>query len=355
MESHLQHLCPRLAKKVELDVVVFGNPEREFTERFGFRLHRVRTQAVIASAPVSLELTSKIASIPADIVHIHHPNPTAIQAYLASGHKGRLVVTYHSDIVRQKILGKLISPVLERAWRRTRRFMVASPDYIESSPVLSRYRSRSIAIPHGIELEEQRTPTEAEVAAIRARFPGGLLLAVGRLVGYKGFEYLVDAMSKVAESGNAAQLAIVGVGPLKENLTSQITRLNLTGRVHLLERVDDLAPYFAAADIFVLPSIDRNEAYGFVQVEAMAYGLPVINTNLQSGVPFVSRHNETGLTVPPCDSGALAAAILDLVQDTAKRKTFGHAARERAYGEFSAEKMVERTLSVYEEVATEPA
>jgi glycosyltransferase involved in cell wall biosynthesis len=350
MESHLQHLCPGLADKVDLDVVVFGEPDAEFTERFGFRLHRVKTQAVVASAPISFGLAARIASIPADIVHIHHPNPMAILAYLLSGHPGRLVVTYHSDIVRQRLLGRVLAPLHEKAWRRTWCFMVASPDYIESSPVLSRYRERTTVLPHGIDLEALPQPDAASVAAVKIRFPGPIVLAVGRLVGYKGFEYLVSAFALLTKLPRTPHLILIGVGPLKDQLLSQIASLGLNDVIHLLDRVDDVSPYYVAADVFVLSSTERSEAYGFVQVEAMAYATAVVNTRLQSGVPFVSRDGETGFTVPPGDAGSLARAITTLLTDDELRMRFAHAARERAYGEFSAQKMVDRTFEAYEEV-----
>jgi glycosyltransferase involved in cell wall biosynthesis len=350
MESHLQQLCPGLAQKIDLDVIVFGEPDEEFTESFGFRLHRVKTQGVVASAPISFGLPARIASIPADIVHIHHPNPMAMLAFLLSRHKGRLVVTYHSDIVRQKVLGWLLVPLHEASWKRTRRFTVASPDYIESSPVLSRYRDRTRVIPHGIDLDSLPEPDPASIAEIRNRYPGDLVLAVGRLVGYKGFEYLIRAFSMLSPRAQPAHLVLVGVGPLKDSLAAQVAQLGLNHNVHLLERVEDLGPYYAAADLFVLPSIERSEAYGFVQVEAMAYGTAVVNTRLQSGVPFVSRDGETGFTVPPCDAEALARAISELLINRELRLTFARAAKERAFGEFSATKMVERTLALYDEL-----
>ena len=131
--------------------------------------------------------------------------------------------------------------------------------------------------------------------------------------------------------------------------------LGLFERVTILSGVADVVPYYHAADVFVLPSINRSEAFGMVQIEAMACGKPVVNTELDSGVPFVSRHDETGLTVPPGDSDALARAIGTLLRNPEMRARMGAAARLRVYAEFNVELMARKTLDIYEAVMNGPA
>jgi glycosyltransferase involved in cell wall biosynthesis len=162
------------------------------------------------------------------------------------------------------------------------------------------------------------------------------------LVYYKGFEYLLAAMTKVD-----ATLIIVGKGPRKNILMELISDLGLADKVTILDQVEDVAPYYHAAEIFVLPSIARSEAFGIVQIEAMAAGKPVINTDLPSGVPFVSQHGVTGLTVQPANWLALASAINQLLDDPELCRRYGNAACQRVQENFHISDMVSLTWKVY--------
>jgi rhamnosyl/mannosyltransferase len=152
------------------------------------------------------------------------------------------------------------------------------------------------------------------------------------------------------------RLLLVGDGPLRSELEAIAQQAGVSGRVHFLGRAPDslLRACYHAADVFVLPSIARSEAFGLVQVEAMAAGKPVINTQLDSGVPFVSLDGVSGITVPPADVGALAAAITLLLENPELRTRFGAAARERACTEFSVETMTARILDIYSRLADPP-
>jgi rhamnosyl/mannosyltransferase len=170
---------------------------------------------------------------------------------------------------------------------------------------------------------------------------------VGRLIYYKGFEVAIEAMKQVD-----ATLVIVGDGPLRASLEAQARTMGVEGRVVFAGEIHnrDLRPYYLAADVFVLASVARSEAFGIVQLEAMAARVPVVNTQLDSGVPFVSRHGESGLTVPPGDAGALAAAINQLLADPALRKQYGGRGRARVETDFSAQAMSAAILRTYREV-----
>jgi len=350
METHLQALCGGLQRFVDVEVIVANDARRnEKALVDGVQVTRVGTMFDLASAPVCPGMVRKIRQAEADLVHLHLPNPTAILAYLASGHRGRLVVTYHSDIVRQKVLGRAFQPILGRALDRCSAVITSSLNYIETSPVLSAYRERCRVIPYGIPIEQfHRYDTEA-VAKIRAQYGPRMVLSVGRLIYYKGFEYLIQAMARVE-----GRLLIAGDGPLRADLERETRSRELGDRVIFLGGVQDVVPYYHAADVFVLASTARSEAFGIVQLEAMACGKPVVNTRLDSGVPSVSVDGVTGLTVPPAHPEALASAINLLLEDPWRRMEYGRAARRRVQEEFSLEVMTHRTLQLYNEVMGSP-
>jgi len=270
----------------------------------------------------------------------------AVLAYLASGHRGQLVVTYHSDVVRQKMLGRIFHPFLMRTLRRARAIIATSPDYASSSTVLRRFPQTTV-VPYGIPVEMFDRYDAEKVAAIHQRHGRRLIISVGRLIYYKGFKYLIRAMASVN-----ATLLLIGEGSLRRALKREAAEANVTDKVVFLGEIqnDAIAPYYHACDLFVLPSVARSEAFGIVQLEAMACGKPVINTQLPSGVPFVSRDGETGITVQPSDVSALAEAIERLLNDEPLRERLGHRGRERVESEFTVKAMVEKTFAIYEQI-----
>jgi rhamnosyl/mannosyltransferase len=348
IETHLEALCGELTKSFDLRVVVSsdnGSASEEMLDEVA--VSRVPTRLTLASTPLCPGMPAQIRNAEADIVHIHLPNPMAVLAYLGSGHRGRLIVTYHSDTVRQKVLGALFEPLLHRALRQSSAIIATSPDYRRTSAVLARYLERCHVIPYGIALAQFEQSDPAAVAQLRSKFGERLVISVGRLVYYKGFEYLIQAMRRVD-----GRLLLIGDGPLRGKLEELAKSIGVRDKVIFAGEIQnqEVIPYYHAADVFALASVARSEAFGIVQIEAMAAGLPVVNTKLDSGVPFVSLHEQTGLTVPPEDPEALAAAISRLLDDPALRAGYGQAARLRARQEFSLETMTKRVTDLYQAV-----
>jgi rhamnosyl/mannosyltransferase len=354
METHLEMLCQQLKEFADVEVIVANGSSRnqEVEEhRNGIPITRLRTLIQLRSAPICRGMVKAIRKSRADIVHLHHPNPLAMLAWIASRHPAPLVLTYHSDVVRQRLMWPLFRPVCDYVMSRTAAILTTSPNYIEHSEMLRRHAERCHVVPLGISVNEiDSTPHEA-IEKVRAQFGPRFVLGVGRLVYYKGFEYLIRAMQTVN-----ANLVLIGTGPLHRHLGALARTLGIAHRVHFLGDVPDVMPFYHACDVFALPSIAPSEAFGLVQLEAMACRRPVVNTNLSTGVPFVSRHGITGLTVPPADHQSLAGAIGLLLGNLKMGNELGNRGRERVIAEFSEKVMAERTLALYRGVLrTEPA
>lgn len=286
-----------------------------------------------------------------DLLHLHVPNPTMLLALAVVRPRVPWVITYHSDVVKQKLLGKLVRPFENVVFRRAGAVLVSSPTYPDGSPYLQQHREKLAVIPFGIDLGPLLDPNaEALKAAaqFRARHGEALWLLVGRLVYYKGIDQALRALPLVP-----GKLLIVGEGPLKAELNELAVRLGVADRVIWQGRLSEaelIGAYHAATALW-FPSNARSEAFGFVQIEAMACGCPVINTAIPgSGVAWVSRHDETGLTIPVNDSAALAAASKRFLQEKGLRERLSAQARARAVAEFADESMALRTLALYERV-----
>jgi rhamnosyl/mannosyltransferase len=347
IETHLKELCHALKRSHDVEVVVFNDrPELLRESAAGIDVTRVPSLGRFASTEISPALVSELSRREYDLVHLHTPNPMGMAAYLVARkpRAHQLVVTHHSDTVRQARLRKAFQPIFRKVMNRADAVVATSHRYLETSVELQPYKRKTVIIPYGIDGASFDTPTRSEVQAIRQKYGPRIVLAVGRLIYYKGFNVLLDAMTQI--DGAAV---IAGDGPLREELERETRQRALQDRVHWLGDVhnDDLRPFYAAADVFVLPSIARSEAFGIVQIEAMASGVPVVNTSLDSGVPEVSQDGITGLTVPPGDASALAKAINRLLSDPDLRGVLGRAGRKRALAEFSTVVMANRINELY--------
>jgi rhamnosyl/mannosyltransferase len=349
MESVLYDLCNELKDKVNLGVLVAnGRRATRIEMQEGLEIVRVGNLGTIFSTSICPTMVHWIKRFHADIVQIHHPNPMADISYLLANQPSKLIVLYQSDIVRQRITSMLYGPFLTRMLKRAHRIIVTSPNYLASSPLLKEFEEKCVVIPLGIDLRKfHRKGCEREIETIRSQYGERIVLFVGRLASYKGLPYLLGAMKRVS-----GRLLIIGKGDLEGELRSHVERQKLSGKVHFLGELGEkeVVPFFHACDLLVLPSITRNEAFGIVQLEAMACSKPVVSTQLETGVPFVNQNGKTGIVVPPGDSGALAGAINRLLRDEKLRARMGIEARKRVEREFTKEKMGRQTLNLYQEI-----
>ena len=349
METILALICERTAQHVRNRVLVANSRPSTVEERHGsIEVIRVAALTRIGAVAVCPGLPFELARETADIIVLHEPNPMALVAYFLARPAGRLIVWYHSDVIRPSWRYRLFyQPFLRFALSRAERIVVSSPSLGASAPALQDFQAKCTVIPFGVEKAGTDQPDLERVAAIRRDFSQPIVLFVGRLVPYKGVDVLLDAMVRL----NAVAL-IVGEGPQRASLEAQAHRLGVTSRVRFLGSVTDqeLASLYRACDVFVLPSVTRQEAFGVVQLEAMAAGKPVVSTDLGTGVGWVNRHGETGYVVPPRDAGALEEAIRRLLDDPDLRRSMGEAAMRRVRSSFTVERMIDDTLALYRDL-----
>jgi len=351
IENHVHSLSRALAERHDVTVLVFNTSSGSLQEsRDGIRVVRAGSLGRLFStemAPAFFRWFFRLRQV--DLIHLHTPNPVGELACLMAPRRSRLVITYHSDVVRQRLLGRLNRLVLHRLMRRADRIVAFTRRYMESSPVLRYHMAKCAIIPHGIDLSEMEVTPVIRDKALQMRAEHGprIALFVGRLVYYKGVDTLLAAMARVPD----AKLIVAGDGPLKPELMGMARELGVADRVRFLGRVshEDKVALYSASDFLVLPATHRSEAFGLVQVEAFACGLPVISTDIDSGVPFVNQHGETGLVVKPADAEELAAAMKKLFADEPLRASLGRAARRRVEELFSREVMVRDTLAMYDQ------
>lgn len=281
-----------------------------------------------------------------DIIHVHHPDPMACLALLLSGYKGKVVLHWHSDIQKQRILLRLYSPLQKWLIRRADKIVGTSPVYLSESPFLQKVQHKTVCLPIGV---DPMCPDAAGVRKIKDRYKGKkIIFSLGRLVTYKGYEFLIAATKYLKDN---YMILIGGTGALREKLQEEINSMHLRGKVKLLGHVSDeeLPSYYGACDVFCLSSVQKTEAFGIVQIEAMSCGKPVVATKIpHSGVSWVNAHEESGINVMPGDAYALAKAIESIAENGAAYDRYSEGALNRYKKLFTKEKMIAKCKELYD-------
>jgi len=355
MERVLASLCRSTAGEIDSRVLVFNTSRETVRENVGgVPVTRVGTLGAAGSVPVAPTFPLEILRAAADLIVLHEPNPWAMLSLALAPTRAPLAIWFHSEVVRPRLQYALFyHPLARIVYTRAKRIVVSSPRLAEQAEALQPYRDRVAVIPFGIDASEwEATPAIAARAhAIRgASGPRPLVLFAGRMVSYKGVDVLLRALV-----GADVSAVLVGDGPLRGEWTTLSRELGIADRVEFAGAVPhaELAALYHACDMFVLPSVTRAEAFGYVQLEAMACGKPVVSTRVPSGVAWVNRDGETGLTVPPGDRVALREAIQRLAADPALRQRLGQAGRARVSTDFSAERMGRDTAALYRAILRE--
>jgi len=358
IENHVHTLSTELTKQNNDVTVIASSKNRKFelNKMNGVKIIKFPKFFEIFNAPVSPDLLFK-SNLDYDIVHIHLPNPFTSLLVLFKKTKN-LIVTYHSDIIKFGFLKKILNflytkLILTKILKRAKKIIVTTPNYVEGSPIIKKFKKKIVTVPLGIDISSFKLNVKKnqKFHKLKKKHLGKkILLFVGRLVPYKGLPYLIYAMKKVTQKFPEIKLFIIGEGPQRENLKSLVNFLDISDNIQFLGEVSsqDLPIYYNLCDIFILPSTYKAEAFGIVQLEAMACQKPVISTNIPgSGVSFVNTSNETGIIVKPKDVKELVDAIIYLLKNEDVRKKLGKNAFKKVKNTFNKDIMTKNILDVY--------
>lgn len=317
----------------------------------GHRVHRARLDFQIASTGFSFSALRRLRELAAevDIVHYHFPWPFMDLAHVLTRLDKPTVVTYHSDIVRQRSLLQLYKPLMHHFLGSVDRIVATSPNYLETSPVLGHYRDKVRVIPIGIDRAGYPEPDAERLERWRRQVGERFFLFVGVMRYYKGLHILLEALR-----GTRYPVVIVGAGPLEQELRQQAEALGLD-QVVFLGRIgdEDKVALLKLSSAIVFPSHLRSEAFGISLLEGAMYGKPMISSEIGTGTSYINIHGETGLVVPPSDPQAFREAMAFLWNDPEAAAAMGARAEQRYQQLFTAEEMGAQYGALYHELLAE--
>jgi glycosyltransferase involved in cell wall biosynthesis len=349
VEELIGQICSGAAKRGVTSEVLTVSKDTS-TVDFGDHLHhRAKLDVEIASSAFSLAAFRRFRELAehADLIHYHFPWPFADVVHFASRVHKPSIVTYHSDIVRQKVLLQFYKPLRDRFLASVDTIVATSPNYLATSDVLQRYRDKVEVIPIGLDENSYAKPTAEKLQYWRERAGPKFFLFVGNLRYYKGLHVLLDALQ-----GTEFRAVIVGSGPVEHELRAQAARLKLDN-VDFVGPVDDddKIALLTLCHALTFPSHLRSEAFGISLLEAAMFGKAMISTEIGTGTSYVNVDGVTGLVVPPSDPVALRGAMGRVGENDALAAELGAAARKRFQVDFTAEKMVNAYVDLYVRLA----
>ncbi|MNF45178.1 Alpha-D-kanosaminyltransferase [compost metagenome] len=316
-------------------------------------VHRARLDVQLASTGFSYSVFKQFRELAAeaDVVNYHFPWPFMDVVHFLSGLNKPSVVTYHSDIIRQKHLLKLYQPLMSRFLASADRIVAASPNYLHTSDVLKNFPEKTRVIPYGLnKAAYPKTDTE-RMARWRERLDERFFLFVGVMRYYKGLHILIEALKDIDYP-----VVIVGAGPLEAELHAQAATLGLRN-LHFVGRLDDedKAAVLELSYAIVFPSHLRSEAFGISLLEGAMYGKPMISSEIGTGTSYINIHGETGLVVPPSNPPAFREAMRTLWENPAQAAAMGAKAEARYRKLFTADEMGRQWNELYQELLAEKA
>jgi glycosyltransferase involved in cell wall biosynthesis len=343
IERHIDTIR-RAMPEIDCDVVVCARSRRtrERITDHGTEI-LVGEFGRVLSVPLAPTFPLWLARQRPDIVHLHMPNPTGELSVLLAHRHTPLVVSYHADIDRQAVFNPIYQPLVRACFRRASSILVTSHRMLESSTTLASWTHKAELVPYGIDVD-RFNPTRVKAddrERIRRRYGSPLIVSIGRLVYYKGFEHLIAA-SRMLD----ASVVIVGSGPLELHLRTLARDLP---RVHIVGGAseDELIAYLAAADCFVLPSTSCAEGFGIATLEAQAMGVPAVVTDVGTATVEAIEPGCSGLVISPGSPKEIGVACRQVIENTDRRQTMGAAARRHVLDRHSATALAKRLRTVY--------
>jgi len=339
-------------KGTKADLLCFG--EKTFKENYkGFDFYSCKMNIKLNSAPLSWDFIKIFKEIEKnyDLIHVHSPNPLAEILSLFTNKK--VIAHWHSDIIRQKLTYFFYKPFQQMYLKKVDRIICTSSQYLHTSKQLENFKDKGVVIPLAIntkKFEDVQTDKNFNQEFKKLKNEGKkIVLSIGRLVEFKGFEYLVESGKYINDN---TAIVIAGNGPLFHSLKEKVKNLKLEEKVCLIGRVgiDKVDAYIKNCDVFCLPSITRNESFGLVLVEALYFDKPLITTDVYgSGMNYANQNGITGLVVPPRNPKALAEAINKILSDNDLYIKFSQNAKER-FKEFEISNIGDKIIGLYKEV-----
>ena len=334
---------------IESDVLTLVDQKQSETSEYdGYRNHHVRQSFDIASTGFSFEAFSRFSELAkqAELIHFHFPWPFMDMVQFVTRVKKPTVVTYHSDVVRQKNLLLLYRPLMNFFLGSADQIVASSPNYLETSEVLQKFASKVSVITYGLDKSTYAIPSPQGMAKWVEKLGPKFFLFVGVLRYYKGLHILIDAAQ-----GIDYPIVIAGAGPIEEELKAQVKRLGLKN-IHFLGHLSeqDKADLMTLCYGVVFPSHLRSEAFGISLLEGAMYGKPMISSEIGTGTTFINIADETGVVVPPSNPVALRKALRRLWEHPEEAAEMGRRAEERYWNLFTAEKMVQSYAELYRQV-----
>ncbi|CNI15256.1 glycosyltransferase [Yersinia mollaretii] len=331
---------------VEIDVLSLTSRQVPRTiEIDGYLAHRAKLDLQIASTGFSISAFLRFSQLAkkADIIHYHFPWPFMDVVHFATRVKKPTVVTYHSDIIRQKNLLKIYQPLQWKFLGDVDRIVATSPNYLATSSILAKYSHKVSVIPIGLDKPTYPVPSQAKLDYWRKMVGSKFFLFIGVIRYYKGLHILMEAAQ-----GTDYPIVIVGAGPIEMELKAQANRLNLRNIYFLGQLPDeDKVSLLTLCYAILFPSHLRSEAFGISLLEGAMYGKPMISSEIGTGTTFINIANQTGLVVPPSDPLAMRQAMNYLWEHPEQAAEMGRHAEERYWEYFTADRMVRSYIDLY--------